>query len=101
MKRYRPVEPGTHPERLHEPYKSSVLRAPRQPLIKIPHTLSEVSGPIYGHTSLGESDNDLTRQHTGEPLGERIIVTGRVLDEDARPITHTLVEVWQANAAGR
>ena len=56
---------------------------------------------MYGHESLGEHDGDLTRQHTGEPVGERIIVTGRVVDEDGRPVRDTLVEIWQANAAGR
>jgi protocatechuate 3,4-dioxygenase beta subunit len=98
---YRRVDPRTQPERLHEAYKSTVLRAPRKPLIQLPHTLSEVTGPLYGHNPIGETDNDLTRQHVGEPLGERIIVTGRVLDEDGRPVRNTLVEIWQANAAGR
>jgi protocatechuate 3,4-dioxygenase beta subunit len=67
----------------------------------LPHTLSEITGPVYGHEDIGETDMDLTRQQTGEPLGERIILSGRVLDEDARPVANTLVEVWQANAAGR
>jgi protocatechuate 3,4-dioxygenase beta subunit len=67
----------------------------------LPHTLSEVTGPVFGHDDISETDNDLTRQHAGEPLGERIIVTGRVLDEDGRPVPHTLMEVWQANSAGR
>jgi protocatechuate 3,4-dioxygenase beta subunit len=70
-------------------------------LIVIPHTLSELTGPVYGHESVREHDADLTRQHAGEPLGERIIVSGRVIDEDGRPVPNTLVEVWQANAAGR
>jgi protocatechuate 3,4-dioxygenase beta subunit len=60
-----------------------------------------VTGPVYGHEILRPGDNDLTRQHAGEPLGERIIVRGRVLDEDGRPVPNTLLEVWQANAAGR
>ena len=98
---YRRVDPQSQPRRLYEPYKSTVLRSPRRPLIHLPHTLSEVTGPMYGHNPIGESDNDLTRQHSGEPLGERIIVTGRVLDEDRRPLRNTLVEIWQANAAGR
>ena len=98
---YRRVDPTTQPERLYEPYKSTVLRAPRKPLIQIPHTLSEVTGPLYGHNPIGETDNDLTLQHSGAPLGERIVVTGRVLDEDGRPVRNTLVEIWQANAAGR
>jgi len=66
----------------------------------MPHTLSEVTGPVYGHDVLPE-DSDLTRQHKGEPLGERIVVSGRVLDEAGRPVPRTLVEIWQANAAGR
>ncbi|MGH9807643.1 MAG: protocatechuate 3,4-dioxygenase subunit beta, partial [Terriglobia bacterium] len=86
---------------LYPPYRSTVLRAPRQPLIFLPHTLSEITGPVYGHRDVSESDPDLTRQHAGEPLGERIIVTGRVLDDGGGPIPHTLVEIWQANAAGR
>jgi protocatechuate 3,4-dioxygenase beta subunit len=71
------------------------------PLIPLPHTLSELSGPLFGDNPIGGTDNDLTRQHAGEPMGERIVVAGRVLDEDGRPIPRTLVEVWQANAAGR
>jgi protocatechuate 3,4-dioxygenase beta subunit len=86
---------------LYEPYRSTVLRAPRQPLILLPHTLSEITGPVYGHSEVAETDSDLTRQHAGEPLGERIIVTGRVLDDNGRPVPHTLIEIWQTNAAGR
>ncbi|HZS26962.1 MAG TPA: protocatechuate 3,4-dioxygenase subunit beta, partial [Candidatus Angelobacter sp.] len=80
---------------------ATVLRAPRQPLVLLPHTLSEITGPVYGHSDLTESDSDLTRQHAGEPLGERIIVSGRVLDDSGRPVPHTLIEIWQTNAAGR
>ena len=90
-----------HPPYLYPDYRSTVKRAPARPLVVIPHTLSELTGPVYGHESLGEHDRDLTRQHPGEPLGERIIVTGRVVDEDGRPVPDTLVEIWQANAAGR
>src|SRR5689334_3720375 len=100
-KRYPLPEPGSQPPYLYPPYASTVRRAPSKPLIQFPHTLSEVTGPLYGHNPIGETDNDLTRQHPSEPLGERIIVTGRVLDENAHPITNTLVEIWQANAAGR
>ena len=82
-------------------YASTRLRSPSQPLVVLPHTLSELTGPVYGHGHLRDGDDDLTRQHEGEPLGERIIVTGRVTDEDGRPVPHTLVEIWQANAAGR
>ncbi len=91
----------SHPPYLYPDYKSTRLRAPEKPLVISPHTLSEVTGPVYGHGRIGELDNDLTRQHEGEPLGERIIVTGRVLDGDGRPVRNSLIEVWQANAAGR
>jgi protocatechuate 3,4-dioxygenase beta subunit len=67
----------------------------------LPHTLSEITGPVFGWNDIHELDFDLTRQHAGEPVGERIIVTGRVLSEDGRPVPHTLVEIWQANSAGR
>lgn len=90
-----------HPLNNSPEYKSTLKRAPSQPLILLPHTLSEISGPVFGHRAVAEGDSDLTRQHAGEPLGERIIVSGRVLDEDARPVPHTLIEIWQANAGGR
>jgi protocatechuate 3,4-dioxygenase beta subunit len=70
-------------------------------LIFTPQTLSEVTGPVFGHGDISQTDNDLTRQHEGEPLGERIIVNGRVLDSNGRPIPGTLLEIWQANSAGR
>ena len=92
---------SSHPPNLYPAYASTVKRAPSRPLVPIPATLSELSGPVYGHESVRENDGDLTRQHAGEPQGERIIVTGRVLDEDGRPVRDTLVEIWQANAAGR
>ena len=82
-------------------YRSTRWRAPDRPLVTLPEELHDLDGPVFGEDALDELDNDLTRQHGGEPLGERIIVTGRVLDEDGRPIRGALVEVWQANAAGR
>lgn len=100
MKYPRPAV-GTHPPNDSPGYRSTILRHPKEPLVIIPHTLSELTGPAYPYGRMEDSDNDLTRQHAGEPLGERIIVQGRVLDEDGRPIPRTLVEVWQANAAGR
>jgi protocatechuate 3,4-dioxygenase beta subunit len=96
----RPPE-GVHPPRDAAGYRATELRHPKQPLIVIPQTLSELTGPVYGYEKIGPLDHDLTRQHAGEPLGERIVVAGRVLDDDGRPIPHTLIEVWQANAAGR
>ncbi|HRF07151.1 MAG TPA: protocatechuate 3,4-dioxygenase subunit beta [Xanthobacteraceae bacterium] len=98
---YNREEKGAQPPSLYPPYKSTVLRAPKQPLVILPHTLSEVTGPVYGHGKVLPIDADLTNQHAGEPLGERIIVSGRVLDENGRPVANTLVEVWQCNAAGR
>jgi protocatechuate 3,4-dioxygenase beta subunit len=98
---YRRPQPGTQPSHLHPPYRSSVKRAPSQPLVALPHTLSEITGPVFGPDVVDVKAFDLTRQHSGSPAGERIVVTGRVLDEDGRPAPHTLVELWQANAAGR
>ena len=89
------------PKHLTPGYRSTVKRSPSKPLIVVPHTLSELTGPVYGHDAVQESDADLTKQHKGEPLGERIIVHGHVLDEDKRPVPDTLVEIWQANACGR
>ena len=76
-------------------------RAPTQPLVVLPHTLSELTAPMFGYGDIKPTDNDLTKQHKGEPLGERIVVSGRVLDENSRPLPGILIEIWQANAAGR
>ena len=92
---------GVHPPHLYPDYKSTHLRAPKRPLTIAPRTLSELTGPVYGHERMGALDNDLTRQHSGEPLGERIIVSGHVTDGDGRPVRNSLIELWQANAAGR
>jgi protocatechuate 3,4-dioxygenase, beta subunit len=93
---------GTHPPMDHAPYKSTALRHPKQPLVYLPQTITEVTGPQLGaELQLGKHDNDLTRQHADEPIGERIIVSGRVLDTEGKPLRGTLVEVWQANSAGR
>ena len=89
------------PPYLHPDYRSTRTRAPKRPLLLLPHTLSELTGPVYGHESVGELEHDLTRQHDGEPLGERIVVTGRVTDRGGRPVRSGLIEIWQANAAGR
>jgi protocatechuate 3,4-dioxygenase, beta subunit len=98
---YRPLYPGTQPKLLHSPYVSSSKRAPTKPLVRMPFTLSEVTGPSLKPGQVQPKASDLTRQHSGEPIGERIIVSGRVLDENARPIANTLVEIWQANSSGR
>jgi len=92
---------GVHPPLAWPAYRSTVLRAPARPLVVLPHTLTEVTGPVFGEDRVTPADADLTAQHGGEPIGERIIVHGRVLDDGARPVPDTLVELWQANAAGR
>jgi protocatechuate 3,4-dioxygenase beta subunit len=96
----RPRE-GTQPPYLYPDYQSTVKRAPKRTPLRFEHTLSEVTGPGFADGWAGPEAADLTRQHQGEPLGERIIVAGRVLDEAGRPVSGTLVEVWQCNAAGR
>jgi protocatechuate 3,4-dioxygenase beta subunit len=91
-----------HPDRGYLPYRSSTLRHPRLAPVRVddPEAV-ELFGPVFGVSDVTALDNDLTRQHTGEPLGERITVTGRVLDRAGRPVRGQLVEVWQANASGR
>jgi len=90
------------PPYLFPDYRATQLRAPRQELVRLPaEWFHHASGPAFGRIPVRPEDADLSRQHRGEPLGERIILTGRVLDSDGRPVRETLVEVWQANAAGR
>lgn len=96
-------------DRLRQPpahvpgYKTSVARSPRQSMISLQQSVSEITGPVFGHNDIDPIDNDLIKNYakTGDPVGERIIVHGRVLDENARPVAKALVEVWQANAGGR
>ena len=92
---------GAQPPYDHPPYRSTRLRHPRQPLVYLPHTITEITGPQLGGELVRAGDDDLTRRHEGEPIGERIVVTGRVLDTEGKPLRDTLVEIWQANAAGR
>ncbi|HEY5034917.1 MAG TPA: protocatechuate 3,4-dioxygenase subunit beta [Candidatus Dormibacteraeota bacterium] len=90
------------PPYLYPDYKSTVLRAPSRPLVRLPEEwFHNARGPAFGRIPVRSEDADLTQQHQGEPLGERIAVSGRVLDSDGAPVRNTLVEVWQANAAGR
>jgi protocatechuate 3,4-dioxygenase beta subunit len=93
--------PGTQPDYYYPPYVASMARAPRMPLVPLPETITERTGPMFGGALLRAGDSDLTAQRAGDPVGERIYVHGRVLDEDGRPVRGALVEVWQANAAGR
>ncbi len=92
---------GAQPQYLYPDYRSTELRAPRKPLLLLPEELHDAHGPVFGEDAVGPLDADLTRQHDGEPLGERIVVHGRLLDSDGKPIRNQLIEVWQANAAGR
>jgi protocatechuate 3,4-dioxygenase beta subunit len=100
--RYAPDPDGAQPPLDSPAYKSTRLRHPQQPLVYLPHTITEITGPqVAGAAQLAPLDSDLTRQHAGEPIGERMAVSGRVLDTEGRPLRGTLVEIWQANAAGR
>lgn len=95
-------EDAGSPPSLVPDYRSTVLRSPRLAPIAVPQTLTETTGPGEAwHRLMGGAMADLTRQHHGQPQGQRIVVTGRVLDEQGRPVPHTVVEIWQANAAGR
>ena len=97
---YRP-EPGMQPEYRHEAYVSTRSRSPSQPLIELPQTLSEVTGPLIPPQLIKAGDNDLTAHGNGQPIGPRIIVSGRVTDQNGRPVKNTLIEIWQPNSAGR
>jgi protocatechuate 3,4-dioxygenase, beta subunit len=93
---------GIHPPLDSPEYKSTQLRHPKQPLVYLPQSITELTGPALGSAeTIGELDNDLTRQHDGEPIGERMTVSGRVFDSEGKPLRNTLVEIWQANACGR
>jgi protocatechuate 3,4-dioxygenase, beta subunit len=94
-------EPNVHPPPDSPAYRATALRPPTRPRGALPQTLTELTGPVFGHDPVAALDHDLTRQHAGAPLGQRIVVEGRVLDEGGRPVPHTLIEIWQANAAGR
>jgi protocatechuate 3,4-dioxygenase beta subunit len=89
------------PPYLYPEYRSTVTRAPSRVLLPLPEELHDLRAPVFGEDAVAPGDADLTAQGAGEPLGERIVVTGRVLDEDGRPVRGALLEIWQANAAGR
>jgi len=93
-----------HPPAFTPGYKTSVARSPQYSLISLQNSVGEITGPVFGHNDIDPVDNDLLNNYAspGEnPVGERIILHGRVLDENARPVPSTLVEIWQANAGGR
>ena len=97
------IDRAEHPPYIYPPYASTPKRGPKDLLVPRVETLSELTGPVYGSFEVTDLDSDLTRNArvNGEPLGERIIVTGRVVDENNRPVRNTMLEVWQANATGR
>ena len=101
LPRYRPVPDGVHPPLASPAYRSTAGRAPSQPPVDLPQRLTEVTGPLLGEGRVTERDADLTAHGEVEPVGQRIVVQGSVRDSDGRPVPRTLVEVWQANAAGR
>ncbi|HEX4689929.1 MAG TPA: protocatechuate 3,4-dioxygenase subunit beta [Solirubrobacteraceae bacterium] len=92
---------ASHPALATPEYRSTALRAPRRERLLLNQTPTELTGPLFGAGRVGALDHDLTRQHDGEPLGERIVVHGRVIEDDRRPVPGTLIEAWQANASGR
>jgi protocatechuate 3,4-dioxygenase beta subunit len=97
----RATPAGTHPPYLYPDYKSTPARAPLQPLAPLQQGAAELSVARFPGSILKTNDMDLTRQSSGEPLGQRIVVSGRVIDEDGQPVRNSLLEVWQCNAAGR
>ncbi len=103
MTEFNPINWKTHPPYIHLPYRSTEKRGPQKKLLPLPQKLSELTGPVFGADMLGEHDGDLTRNArvNGEPIGERIIVVGKLLDESGKAIPNALIEVWQANACGR
>ncbi|MDZ7841181.1 MAG: protocatechuate 3,4-dioxygenase subunit beta [Gammaproteobacteria bacterium] len=103
VKRYYPRDWESHPPLIHPDYKSTRLRGPTRPLLPLNPGTGELTGPAFDPSILAPLDHDLTRNaaRNGEPLGERIVLGGRVLDENLQPVSGTLVEIWQANAAGR
>ncbi|MFY1695107.1 protocatechuate 3,4-dioxygenase subunit beta [Solwaraspora sp. WMMA2101] len=101
LPRYRRDDTAVHPPLLSPGYKSTVLRAPAEPLVLLPQTLTEVTGPLLGEGRVTAADADLSSDRDGQAQGQRIIVHGQVRDSDGRPVPDTLVEVWQANAGGR
>ena len=92
---------GLDPPYDYAAYRSTTLRAPKRPLLPMPGGETERQGPLFGAAGVDPSDHDLTLSPGGSPIGERIIITGRVTGATGRPVRHQLVEIWQANAAGR
>ncbi len=90
-----------HPPAFYRDYKSTTFRHPKNRAIKIDHTVTEVTGPLFSSVKLEPGEGDLSIENGKEAQGQRIFVSGRVLDEGGRPVPNTLIEIWQCNAAGR
>lgn len=103
LSQFRRRDRNWHPPAYAPGYKSTIHRSPRRPLLLLPQSEGETTGPVFGHGALGELDSDLIRNYTtaGEAIGERIVIHGTVMDEYGRPVPDTLIEIWQANAGGR
>jgi protocatechuate 3,4-dioxygenase, beta subunit len=103
FKPYKPRDWKSHPPYIFKAYGSSVKRGPLKRLVPIQQTLSEITGPLFSDIQLTPGENDLTRAAANgkEAMGERLIIIGRVLDENEQPVPNALIEIWQANAAGR
>ena len=103
MNSFTPKDPESHPPLIHPLYKPSTTRSPTKDPVIVPQTITELTGPVFDYSSLPDHSADLTMngRGAGEPIGERIIVTGRILDENGAPVSGAMVEIWQANAAGR
>lgn len=99
--RYRGIEKGEEAPLDFADYRATGLRHPKQPLCMLPQRLTELTGPVLGNDRVTAADADLTLANGGEAAGQRIIVHGQVLDSDRKPVSHSLIEIWQANAAGR
>lgn len=97
---FRPYAPGTQPSLNTPAYVGTRLRHPLQPLHKIPQSITETTGPRFDAAAFPPLA-DMTRGPTGIAIGQRIVLAGRVTDEDGRPVPHTMIEIWQANATGR
>jgi protocatechuate 3,4-dioxygenase beta subunit len=94
---------NSQPPHLYPGYKSTILRSPTKPLILVKDFIKDLSLPVFGESCIGKFDNDLTKNavKTGQPIGERTKVSGRVMDQYGRPLSNVLIEIWQANSAGR
>ena len=100
---FNPIDKNIHPKSFFPDYKSSILRSPKKNLVSIDTIISDLYGNVLDKNDLGLLDNDLTKNFNkhNEPIGERIVVYGKLLDENSKPIPNSLIEIWQANSGGK